>query len=121
LKKAIKPNTTNCRKDKIMQFVNLTPHTLNIHSNGNVTDITPSGAIARVSTSYNQIETVAGINVYSCVYGSIDGLPEAQDNKIFVVSGVVKSAVPNREDVMSPGELIRDENGKPVGSNGLRR
>jgi len=104
----------------MINFVNLTPHTLNIHSNGNVTDIAPSGEIARVSTSYNHTNTVAGINVYSCVYGDINDLPEPQDNKIFVVSGVVKSAVPNREDVMSPGELIRDENGKPIGSNGLR-
>jgi hypothetical protein len=56
------------RKDTKMQFINLTPHTLNIHSNSNVTDIAPSGQIARVSTSYNHTNTVAGINVYSCVY-----------------------------------------------------
>ena len=109
------------KKDTKMQFINLTPHTLNIHSNGNVTDIAPSGQIARVSTSYNHTNTVAGINVYSCVYGDIEGLPEPQDNTIFVVSGVVKSAVQDRSDVMSPGELIRDENGKPIGSNGLRQ
>ena len=104
-----------------MQLVNLTPHTLNIHSNDNVIDIAPSGEIARVTTSYNHTNTVAGINVYSCVYGNISGLPEPQENKIFVVSGVVKSAAINREDVMSPGELIRDENGKPIGCNGLRQ
>ena len=104
-----------------MQLVNLTPHTLNIHSSNNVTDIAPSGEIARVTTSYNHTNTVAGINVYSCVYGNVSGLPEPQENKIFVVSGVVKSAVPERTDVMAPGELIRNESGKPIGCNGLRQ
>ena len=104
-----------------MNFVNLTPHTINVHSNGNVTNITPSGNIARVTTSYNNTGTIAGINIFDCVYGDIDGLPSSQDSTIYIVSGVIKSAVPNRQDVMSPGELIRDENGKPVGCNGLRR
>ena len=104
-----------------MQFINLTPHALNIHSNGNVTDIPPSGKIARVSTNYQHSNTVSGINIYNCVYGDIDGLPDSQNNTIYIVSGVVKAAVPERMDVMSPGELIRDENGKPIGSNGLRQ
>lgn len=105
----------------MINFVNLTPHTINIHSNGNVKNVAPSGNIARVSTNYQHYNTVGGINIYKCVYGDVDGLPDPEENKIFVVSGVVKSAVPNRMDVMSPGELIRDDNGKPIGCNGLRQ
>ena len=104
-----------------MNFVNLTPHTLNIHSNGNVTNIAPSGQIARVNTSYKRNYNAGGIDIYNCVYGDLNGLPEPQDFTLYIVSGVVKSAVPNREDVLSPGELIRDSNGKPIGCNGLRR
>ena len=104
-----------------MQFINLTPHTINIHSNGNVTNVTPSGSIARVSTNYQHSTTVSGINIYNCVYGDVHGLPDSQNNTIYIVSSVVKSAVPNRMDVMSPGELIRDNDGKPIGCNGLRQ
>lgn len=104
-----------------MQFINLTPHTINIHSNGNITNVAPSGNIARVSTRYQHSNTVSDINIYNCVYGDIDGLPDSQDDTIYIVSGVVKSAVPNRMDVMSPGELIRDNDGKPIGCNGLRQ
>jgi hypothetical protein len=105
----------------MISFVNLTPHTINIHSNGNVTNLAPSGNIARVSTNYQHSNTVSGINIYGCVYGDIDGLPDSQDNTIYIVSGVVKSAVPDRLDVMSPGELIRNNDGKPIGCNGLRQ
>ena len=108
-------------KEQEKELLNFTPHYLNIHSNGKVTVVPPSGQVARVTTSYNKVNTVAGIDVYSCVYGNVDGLPEPQDGKIFVVSGVVKSAVPDRLDVMSPGELIRDSDGKPIGCNGLRQ
>ena len=104
-----------------MQIVNLTPHTINIHSNGNVTNVAPSGNIARVSTKYQHSSTVSDINIYNCVYGDVDDLPDSQSNTIFIVSGLVKSAVPERVDVMSPGELIRDDNGKPIGCNGLRQ
>ena len=109
------------KKDTKMQIINLTPHTINIHSNGSVTNVTPSGNIARVSTNYQHFNTVSGINIYNCVYGDVDGLPDSQDNAIYIVSGVVKSAVPTRKDVMSPGELIRDDSGKPIGCNGLRQ
>jgi hypothetical protein len=104
----------------MINFINLTPHTLNIHSGGNVTDIPPSGTIARVQTSYEHVDTLGGIDIFDCVYGAIEGLPAPQTGNVFIVSGVVKSAT-SREDLMSPGELIRDENGKPAGSKGLRR
>ena len=103
-----------------MQFVNLTPHQLNIHSNGTITDIAPSGQVARVETSYQLAYTLGGINIFDCVYGAIENLPAPQAGNIFIVSGVVKSAT-SRADLMSPGELVRDGNGKPIGSKGLRR
>ena len=104
-----------------VEFVNLTPHQLNVHDNqGNVITLPSSGKV-RLSTEYKKVETVHGIDIFTCEYGEIEGLPEPQDGKIYVVSGLVKQAVPNRRDVVSPGELVRDEHGRPVGCRGLRR
>jgi len=52
--------------------------------------------------------------------GEVTGLPAPQRGKVFIVSGMVASAAP-REDVMSPGGLVRDESGRPCGCKGLSR
>ncbi len=106
-----------------MNFVNLTPHTLNVHSNGTITDVPPSGNVARVEVSITQEDTINGINIYGTTFGDVVGLPPYRpaENLIFIVSGKVKAAVPSRHDVMCPGSLLRDENGKPIGCEGLHR
>lgn len=104
-------------------FVNSTPHKLNVHSH-NPSDprfeIEPSGEVARVSVRYTIKAHVEGVPIYDAQYGDVTGLPEEQEGKFYIVSGMVKAAVPDREDVFSPGELIRDENGRPIGCRGLK-
>lgn len=104
-------------------FLNLTPHTLNVHSH-NPSDpqfkIEPSGEVARVQDKYTIKGHVEGIPIYNVTYGDVEGLPEPQDGVFYIVSGQTKAAVPEREDVLSPGELIRDENGRPIGCRGLK-
>jgi len=106
-------------------IINLTPHTLNVHTHGEVLNIPASGSLARVASEYFKLKYTAdyGVDLFTCVYGEVEGLPpyRPSSNTLYVVSGIVKSAVPNRPDVVSPGQLIRDENGKPVGCKGLRR
>ena len=103
-------------------FVNLTPHTINIVTPiGTSFNIPPSGEIARVATTYRVVDEINNISIYECFYGDITGLPDCNGQDYFIVSGLVKTAVPHRTDVFSPGELIRDENGKPVGCRGLRQ
>jgi len=105
-----------------MKFKNLTPHTLNIldREENPVMEIPPSGEVARVFVSYRKVEEINGIPIFSASYGEIVNLPEPEPGTCFIVSGMVKSAVPNRLDVFSPGELVRDENGKPIGCKGLK-
>ena len=103
-------------------FVNLTPHTLTVlGDDGNViTDIPPSGDVARVDVQRTQTGTVAGIPVYDSVFGNVQDLPAPQDGVFYVVSGMVRSAV-DRDDVLSPGALVRDDDGRPVGCKGFTR
>lgn len=52
-------------------------------------------------------------------YGAVEGLPEPKAGVIYIVSALVRAAVPGRLDVASPGELVRDAAGAVVGCKGL--
>ena len=108
-------------KDKTMQFVNLTPHTLNVHTNkGEIIEVSPSGNIARVATTYTPTKSIGDIDIFDCIYGEVTGLPEQVEGTCYIVSGQTNAALSHREDVFSPGELVRDEAGKPIGCLGLK-
>ena len=101
-------------------FVNLTPHALNVHTGNGVVTIAPSGEVARVAPVNPAADPVGDIPTVTTTFGEVTGLPDPQEGKVFIVSGMVASATP-REDVFSPGDLVRDENGRPCGCKGLRR
>ena len=102
------------------QFINLTPHTLNIHTPEKVIDLAPSGEVARVAASSVEVAPIGGIPTVITEFGEVTGLPDPQEGVFLIVSGMVASAAP-REDVLSPGEHVRDEENKIVGCKGLRR
>lgn len=105
------------------KFVNLTPHILNIYDEDKmlITSLSPEPTPARVAVSRKMISREMGIPVYTTTYGQIENLPEPEQGTIFVVSFMVSNAVPGRLDVLSPGELLRDEGGQPVGCIGLTK
>ena len=102
-----------------MKIVNLTPHTLNIQNASGEMITIPSTGLARCKVESFSDGTYAGINLYTVRYGAVEGLPDNDGDAIYVVSMLVRNAVPARYDVFSPGELIRDEKGNPIGCIGL--
>jgi hypothetical protein len=103
-----------------MRLVNLTPHVINIHTGKGVVIIDPSGEVARVATFSTAAPFIGDVPTCRTATGEVTGLPDPQDGVFLVVSGMVASAAP-RPDVLSPGDLVRDESGRPVGCKGLRR
>lgn len=104
------------------KVVNLTPHTLNIHNaDGSVMEVRPSGKVARVEVEYLPTGRLAGLDTFKAVYGQPEGLPAPQEGTVFVVSGMVEAACQDRPDVWSPGNLVRDADGKPCGCQGLKQ
>ena len=104
-----------------MKFVNLTPHDINDAESGK--EFQPSGEIVRISEENVLAKTVDGVNLYSTKYGELAGLPEPAAGVIYIVSGQVLSYLrerTDRVDVISPGPLVRDTNGKPIGCKGFR-
>jgi len=104
------------------KFQNLTPHNLVLRDSEGVDQvIEPSGTVARVSQTPGQnIDTINGIPVYSApVNGAVEGLPEPQEDIIYLVSGLVLTSCQGRADVFGPGtgpkdEAIRNEKGHTV-------
>mgnify|MGYP003334403232 CR=1 FL=1 len=66
--------------------------------------------------------TVNGVPVAAVrpSFGDVTGLPDAQPDTVFVVSALVRAAVPNRSDVASPGALVRDSQGNVTGLAALQ-
>lgn len=110
-------------------YRNLTSHALNIKTlDGTAVIIPPDPAgVARVVYDRFPPEqaTLNGQEVQISVAGSpreIVGLPEPEPNTVLIVAKAVTDAAPrSRGDLMSPGRLIRDEDGNVVGCDGLTR
>jgi len=113
-----------------INFVNLTPHEVNIYVNGdkNQIKIPPSGIIARVAVERKQVKSIRGIPVYYNKFGNIDGIPDPCNNVIYIVSTLVRQALTAqgfiRDDVVatdtSPESVIRDKEGRTKGIRALQ-
>jgi len=89
-------------------------------------EIPPSGQVARVSATAQQVGTITidgfDFPVVKTVFGEVTGLPEPQEDTVYIVSTLVLSAVQGRKDVVAPntGAAIRDSEGRVVGVPGFQ-
>lgn len=102
-----------------MNFVNCTTHDI-VLNNG--TTFQPSGAVSRVS-SYNSLHSyVDGIPFYIQTFGVIADLPDPQDDTVYIVSAMVKSAT-DRKDAVAPATnsslTVRNDKGHIVSVPGF--
>lgn len=91
-------------------LVNLTPHAITFlgSANAEVYTLPPSGQVARVATTVVHLPMVDGIPAVKAGYGEVVDLPAAQEGVTLIVSGLVRAALPNRGDLASPGDQVRD-------------
>lgn len=104
-------------------IINLTPHSIRVRGidgANSTTDATfkPSGKVARINVTNTKVGNVVGLPVMQQTVRKPIDLP-ASDGSIFIVSSMVRIASPNRKDLASPGNLIRDDKGQPIGCIGL--
>lgn len=105
-----------------MNFVNLTPHALNIiEEDGNVYTLPTSGQIARVAATRTVAYVMDGIEIFETQFGEVEGLPEPDYNNVYIVSALAAQRCRHRADVYSPGELVRNDAGQVIGCRGLTR
>jgi len=77
-------------------LVNLTPHVIRFTDG---TELAPSGTVARVAASYTEFDARG---VCRAVFGQVSGVPAPEAGTLFVVSGMVSAAMPDRDDVVAP-------------------
>ena len=103
-------------------LVNLTPHALKVFAADSKTlvqEIPATGVVPRCQQVNSLINEEEGIGYYATSYGEVVGLPEPEENTLLVVSFMVRQALPERKDLVSPGDLVRDEAGVILGCKGF--
>ena len=98
-------------------MINLTPHAITIRANGVDTVIHPSGQLARVSSTEEQVGVcpLTGAPIMRRVFGEVTGLPT--DGSACLVSALVLSACTGRVGVFAPdtgNTAIRNEAGQVI-------
>lgn len=111
--KAINPNTI---------IWNLTPHDIDIvDKNGNLIvrhkAISPSARVEQLVKFVGF--TSDGTAFFESTFGEVKGLPEPTENTVWIVSSIVKAALPERKDLVSPSGFIRNDKGMIIGATGL--
>ena len=106
-----------------VEFINLTPHDVNLILQDESTMTIPaSGSIARVGSHVEQVGTIGIIPVVKTVFDTVvTDLPDPQAGVIYLTSTLVAQAGPDRIDVLVPADLRRDEAGRIIGCGALQR
>ena len=113
---------------KLTQLINLTPHAIMmVNGEGDtILTIEPSGNVARVTQTTEQLATVVTIDgvvipVTQNTYGELVNLPEEKEGVSFIVSAMVASAGEKlgRKDLFIPNETVRNDKGQIIGCKSL--
>ena len=110
-----------------MNIVNLTPHAFHLCGvDGSIVrTIEPTKPAARVSSTVRVVGEVDGIPVTETTFGAVEGLPDQQEDTIYIVSLLVQQAAVNRPDVYRPDtgpqSVVRDAAGNIVGVKALAK
>lgn len=110
------------------EAVNLTPHPIGFVDQDNQLLLTvESTMVARVSAQTTTVGyfVINGVQIprTHTVYGQVEGLPDPTPGVIYIVSGMIVSALASqgihRDDLLVPGMQVRDEQGRVIGCRSL--
>ena len=111
-----------------VECINLTPHPIVLLDKDDQEVLTiPTTDVTRVSS---QTVTVGYFRINGVLvprshtrYGEVEGLPDPTPGVIYIVSGMVVSALAqqgiHRDDLLVPGMQIRDDQGRVIGCRSL--
>lgn len=99
---------------------NFTPHSIVVvGESGETLKVFQSEGLVRLKAETIPVGEVAGIKLTATKFGEPEGLPECIDGIYYIVSQLVKTALPNRPDLLVPAEVVRDTNGQIIGCKSL--
>ena len=107
-----------------MKLKNFTPHNVVIVMN-ETKIVIPSDGIARVTETKTAAPSIdvdgAAIETFVSAFGEVENLPPQEDGVMVIVSAMAADAAKDRNDLLVPGELVRDNDGNIIGCKSLRR
>ncbi len=102
------------------QIKNYTPHPISICNNaGDIIRVIQPEGLVRLKAGTVPAGEIDGILVTRTEFGQPEGLPDFKEGTFYIVSQLVKSAMPSRSDLLVPAEVVRDEKGNIVGCKSL--
>jgi len=101
-----------------IDYINLTPHDITIVDMSGKEHVFHPEGLARIDVVKTNVEDIENFSVQYEEELQVSGLPDPFPNRIYITSSRVMLAV-RRKDVVSPGEFIRDTDGKIVKSYGF--
>lgn len=101
-------------------IVNATPHAINVVNEKMevVASFEPTISV-RVASTTLTIGIINGIPLDTTAFGEVEGLPQYQEGVYYIVSRLVKTALPERPDLLCPGQQVRNEAGQVIGCKSL--
>ena len=75
--------------------------------------------MARIKQKTTKVREIDGVPLSKTSYGEVLNLPEPCDEIFYIVSHLVKLALPDREDLLVPTEVVRDDANQIIGCKSL--
>ncbi len=102
-------------------LVNLTPHQIIILDADHhpIKVIEPEETPARVAVKKAPLQPLEGVPFWVVKYNQPTDLPESQHGVTYIVSMLVAQAAPDRRDLVTPFDMVRDDAGGIIGCQGL--
>lgn len=104
-------------------IINKTPHPVHILDGDNnvIKTFHKDGELIRLKSETVRHSDIDGVPTSRTVFGNPEGLQDQVDGVYYIVSQLVKSALPNRSDLLVPAEVVRDADGNIIGCRSLGR
>lgn len=103
------------------KIINKVPHPVYILDSEDriITTFPKSNGMIRLEEVSKPVGTLDGIPICSTTWGDTQDVPEVVPGVYYIVSQLVKNALPDRPDFLVPKDVVRDENGNIIGCRAL--
>lgn len=78
-----------------------------------------SQGIVRRTQTTEQAGYLGNIPLSKTSFGEVEGLPEYKEGVYYIVSRMIRDALPDRQDLLVPEGIVRDEIGNIIGCKAL--
>jgi hypothetical protein len=99
-------------------IINLTPHAVTLFTKSDLSskrEFQSSGKVARCKQTNESVGQINDINLTKTVFGEIEDLPDPQENTFYIVSRIVREAAKERNDLLVPNEIVRNDDNQIIG------